>query len=1056
MTEGDGAVRRRWHPRKLLFKKRWMTAGAVAALATGTWLAREPIADEFIRGELESRGVPAQYRIDAIGFRSERLSNIVIGDPARPDLTARKVEVLLGYGFTGPNVSEIRAEGVRLYGRFVDGRLSFGALDKFRDPASTDPFALPDLAVLLRDARARVETPWGDVGAALNGSGNLRENFAGKLALVAPALSTAGCNAQHVSFYGDLRVRDVRPALVGPLRAQSLTCDNGAVRAASPQVAIDLSLSEDLRQWRGSADASIASIAAASLRADRLGVVARFDGSAVKTELDVDAEMARLRGPDFSADMVRLEAAGSVGSAAPRFDGTVDFANASLSAAARRAIADSARGLDGTPLGPLATKATGAIGRAMASTRGRADFQLTGEGPLARIDLIAPQLASASGARFTGSADSRVGYLYGAEQPTLLVAGEWRLGGGDLPSGTLNLDRRADGTLRGEARFAAYEAADNRLALDPVRFSGGADGALRFTTTALLSGPLAGGRIERLRVPLAGTLAPTGTLTLDGGCHRVGADRIEVSGFRLGRSAIDLCSRAGAPLLSAGPGGLRGAIRVPRIALTGMSGDSPLRIASGPAAIDLATLRWSLLGADVRLGEGDSVTRFTAQRIAGRAAGDRMTGELVGAAGKIGAVPLDMSEIAGQWRWANGALTLEGGLTLTDSAAPEARFYPLVSRDAVLRFADGAIEATAGFAERTTGTKILDTIIRHRFADGSGTADLKVDELRFDEAFQPDQLTYLAKGVVANVQGSVVGDGRIEWNAAGVTSRGTFATAGADLAAAFGPVKGLTATLSFDDLIGLRSAPGQVARIDEVNPGVPVREGVIEYSLLGDNRVRIEGGRWPFAGGELLLHPTTLNFAADQPRRMTFDVVGVDAAVFLQSFGFENINATGKFDGTLPVVFDGLGGRIEGGRIDAREGGGTLAYVGELSNRNLGTMANFAFGALRSLQYDDLTIILNGDLDGEMVTDIRFGGVGQGEGATRNFVTNQVAKLPFVFNVKITAPFRQLLTSAKGFYDPSLLIEQNLPALMRAQEEAEAAARGAATPVQPPESEPVQ
>ncbi|ABF52788.1 hypothetical protein [Sphingopyxis alaskensis] len=132
-----------------------MTAGAVAALAAATWLAREPIADEFIRSQLESRAVPAQYRIDAIGFRSERLSNIVIGDPARPDLTAATVEVLLGYGLAGPYVSEIRAEGVRLHGRFVDGRLSFGVLDRFRDPESTDPFALPDMAVILRDARAR-------------------------------------------------------------------------------------------------------------------------------------------------------------------------------------------------------------------------------------------------------------------------------------------------------------------------------------------------------------------------------------------------------------------------------------------------------------------------------------------------------------------------------------------------------------------------------------------------------------------------------------------------------------------------------------------------------------------------------------------------------------------------------------------------------------------------------------------------------------------------------------------------------------------------------------
>jgi hypothetical protein len=508
-------------------------------------------------------------------------------------------------------------------------------------------------------------------------------------------------------------------------------------------------------------------------------------------------------------------------------------------------------------------------------------------------------------------------------------------------------------------------------------------------------------------------------------------------------------------LLSAGPGGLRGHIRIPGLNLRGINGASPFVVTSGPANVDLTAMRWSLALADFRLGEGESVTRFGAQSIAGRPTAQGMAGELVGASGKIGAVPLNMSEIAGAWRWADGALTLDGGLLLTD-AAPEARFAPLVSSNATLRFADGVIDAKAGFNERTTGTKILDTVIRHRLTDSSGSADLLVKELRFDDRFQPDQLTSLALGVVANVQGSVVGDGRIEWTADGVTSRGTFATADANLAAAFGPVSGLTSTLTFDDLIGLRSAPGQIAKIKEINPGIPVLDGEIEYQLLGDNRVRVEGGSWPFAGGQLLLHPTTLDFGAEQTRRLSFDIVGVDAAVFLQSFGFENINATGKFDGTLPVEFSGLGGRIVGGRIDSREGGGTLAYVGELSNRNLGVIANFAFGALRSLKYDDLTIILNGDLDGEMVTDIRFGGVGQGEGATRNFLTNAVARIPLVFNVKITAPFRQLLTSAKGFYDPSLLIEQNLPALMRAQEEAEATEKARSGPVQPPESEPMR
>jgi hypothetical protein len=1039
----------------LLFKKRWLTAGAVAALIAGVWLAREPIADKFIREQLDSRGIAASYQIDHIGFRSERLSNVVIGDPKRPDLIAKKVEVALGYGWSGPYVSEIRADGVRLYGRFTDGRLSFGSLDKFRDPTSTDPFALPDLSVVLRDARARVETPWGDIGAALNGGGNLRTDFTGKLALVAPKVAAAGCSGDAVSFYGTVSVRDVRPRLVGPLRGKSLRCAEDSVTAASPQIALDLSLAENLQSWKGTANASIATLAAGPVQADRLGVIARFDGTAAQTKLEIDADMARVRGAGFGAETVSVEARGLVGSKAPQLDGRVTFARASASDALRRSIAEGGRGLAATPVGPLAEKAAAALARMLADAGGSADFALAGEGEAARIDVVALQLASASGARFTGSADSRISWLWAAAKPAIPAAGRWSFGGGDLPSGVIDLDRRADGAVSGLARLDPYAAGGARLALTPVRFSGDASGLLRFATNAELSGPLAGGRVERLTVPLGGVLAPTGALALNGGCSRVGAERIEVGGFRIGRSAIDLCSRPGAPLLSAGPDGLRGDIRIPGVRLRGVSGASPFAFDSGPAQIDLASMRWSLARADVRLGEGESITRFAAERLTGHGTATGMAGELAGANGKIGVVPLLMSEIGGQWRFAGGALSLDGALVLSD-AEPDARFFPLVSSDANLRFADGVIEATAGFNERKTGVRVVDTVIHHRLGDGTGSADLRVKELRFGETFQPNQLTRLALGVVANVQGSVVGDGRIDWSPGDVTSRGTFATANTNLAAAFGPVTGLTTTLTFDDLIGLKSAPGQIAQLKEINPGIPVIDGTIEYKLLGDNRIRVEGGSWPFAGGKLLLHPTTLDFNATEARRLSFDIVGVDAAVFLQSFGFDNINATGVFDGTLPVEFDGMGGRIVNGRIDSREGGGTLAYVGELSQHNLGTMANFAFGALRSLKYDDLTIVLNGDLDGEMVTDIRFGGVGQGEGATRNFLINQVAKLPFVFNVKIKAPFRQLLTSAKGFYDPSLLIEQNLPALMRAQEEAEAAAAGAKPPVQPPESEPVR
>src|SRR3546814_16689974 len=89
-----------------------------------------------------------------------------------------------------------------------------------------------------------------------------------------------------------------------------------------------------------------------------------------------------------------------------------------------------------------------------------------------------------------------IGYLYGADEPAVIATGRWSIGGGDLPSGTLSIARNEDGRVTGLASFEPYNAEGARLALTPVRFSGGAGGLLRFATTAALSGPLAGGRVR--------------------------------------------------------------------------------------------------------------------------------------------------------------------------------------------------------------------------------------------------------------------------------------------------------------------------------------------------------------------------------------------------------------------------------------------------------------------------------------------------------------------------------------------------------------------------------
>jgi len=1014
------------------------------------WTQRKPIADSFVADALEQRGVAARYEIAKIGFRTQRLEKISIGDPARPDLTADWAEILIAIRTSGPTVTGVRAGGVRLRGRLVDGTVSFGSVDRLLPAPSGQPFALPDLDLDLTDTRMRLDLPNGPIGLKLEGRGNLTGGFRGKLAAVAPQLTIGDCPLAGATAWLDLSVTDKAPRIAGPVRATAFSCAAAGLTLARPEAQVDAVLNDALNRWKGSMRLALPRVAMGTNRLDVVTGTVAFDGGRARTggELRIAAQSATLHGA--AGRGLSLTGAYRIGGTPQGFQvalgGKAAIDDAALDRPTLTRLASFRTAAAGTPVAPLAAALTDAARRAGSGMTLSGDFTVAQLGQAGSLQINALDASSRSGARLTMAGGAKIGWPAGGAQ----INGRLNLAGGGFPATAIDLAQSAPGAaIKGNVTVAPYAAGGARLALSRITFTANPDGSTRFDTRATLDGPIADGRITGLTLPLGGRIDARGGFALNPGCAPLRFASLGLAGLTLGATQLTLCPLDGPALLARTPGGtMVGGARIAAPRLAGRLGGSPITIAADDARFALRDGAIAAQGVAILMGEPDRVSRLDIGALTGQFGSAGGGGRFERLGGQIGNVPLIISDAAGNWTFVGGALKLDGGLHVAD-AATEPRFAPLLSDDFNLQLVDGKITARGVLREPAGRTAITSVDIIHDLSAGTGRAVLDVADLTFGHALQPDALTRLAFGVVANVEGAVTGRGEIRWSPEGVTSDGAFRTTGTNLAAAFGPVTNLSGEIRFTDLLGLQTAPGQIVTIGEVNPGLPVINGTLRYHLLPNQQVEIEGGEWPFATGRLTLEPTVLDLGAAKPRYLTFRVEGMDAAAFLQGFDFENINATGIFDGVLPIVFDEKGGRVVDGRLTVRQGGGSLAYVGQLTQEDLGNWGNIAFQALRAVRYQSLEVILNGDLDGEMVTQVRFAGLGQGEGTKQNFITRKIAALPIRFNVTIRAPFRQLLFSARSLYDPSLLIEQNLPALMEAQK-----ARGQPA-VQPPPPLPV-
>lgn len=1027
-------------------------AGAIVLGGSAAWLSRERIARDVIDDYLASRRVPARYDIVTLTPQEQVIENLVVGDPARPDLTARRMVIELGVGWTGPTVRRITVEGARLFASAKDGSFTLGALDPLVFTGEEGQPALPELNIALIDARALVESDYGRIGVKLDGGGRLDDGFAGTLAATAPRAGAAGCGAETATLYGKLTTADGVPRFAGPLRLGELAC--GGASLARADIGTRLSLTKDFSAAQADFKLEGQRAAYAALTGARLDGTAQLSWTADRIALGHDLTLADVSTPQ--GRLARLEALGDWRGAANlvsgQWEGTIRGAGLRPSPGLTASLAAAERGAQGTLVASLLAKARGGLTRALEGADFRADATLRRKGDSLGLAIPEASIVSASGTRV--AVLSRTSAQIGAGGVSGL-GGNILIGGEGLPDINGRMEQQRGGGWALRMAMADFAAGTDRMAIPRLTVRAAPGGAMAFDGLMTASGILPGGGVSELTVPLDGTWSSARGLAMGTRCTPLKFARLALSGLSLDARAINLCPERAGPIL-VWRDGLRLAARTGPLDLAGTLGESPAVLSAANAVLRYPE-PFAVEGLTAMIGTGSSEVRLSAANLTGRF-GSTIAGAFDGGTARLAPVPLDLDAIAGRWAYEDGVLRVtEGALTLSDRPAEgEARFVPLTAQGATLTLADGRITADAQLAHPQSGRTVANVAIAHDLASATGSARLGVPGVIFDKRFQPEDLTYLAKGVIAFADGTITGNGRIDWRGDTITSSGTFASDGFDFAAAFGPVRGVAGQVAFTDLLNLTTAPDQRLTIASINPGVEALAGTVQFELKDATLLTLEEARFPFMGGKLEMRPLVMDFSQPEERRYVFEITGLDAATFVSQLELSNIAATGIFDGTVPIIFDANGnGRIEGGLLLSRAGGGNVAYLGELSYENLGTMGNYAFSALRSLDYTQMSVTLDGDLAGEIITSFNFDGIRQGAGTSQNFITRRLGKLPIQFRINVRSQsFSQLAMIARGMSDPSTWLDLFEDSQVREQVDRLKAARPAGTAPAPPPAPP--
>ena len=742
------------------------------------------------------------------------------------------------------------------------------------------------------------------------------------------------------------------------------------------------------------------------------------------------------------------------------------LARSRLNAGAQERIRDAFPNLGEVPVGPTFASAERALDAAADRFDLNIPLALTRAGDSIRLFVAAPAEArAATGAtlRLSPLREDAPALVLQWPGPALHGAVSLELSGGRAPDATLLLDTvdwrpraplEADGTLTianwraGRASIAAEE-----LGVSFIAMPGGA-GRVDLRGLASLTGPIGDGEVRDLtpNLDVAILWQPGWRVVPNRGCLPTRLGGLDVAGLSFGSGNFALCALNDTLIAADSNENLSGGFVVRQLALNGrLAGPAaqPARITSrtiagrfgGRVGDMLLALEADAPRLAVDMAEGRTLTVALQRLTADAHVADRWRVAGAFEAGMLSdpALPGSLSAIAGTWSAEpeDGRPTIRvasGGALLTANrpATEEERllFNPLrlAEVNAILR--QGRLEANGQIVLDAEDHQLASFTAQHDMDDGVGAAQVIAPSVVFNEALQPYHITERARGVVANVRGPASGVADINWSREDINARGVVRLDGVSFATTTLPiVQDVRGAVAFDDLFALTTPPGQQVTVGLINPGIAVRDGTVRFQLLPQQRVSIEHAVFAFAGGQLAMQPTTVRFGQDETR-IVLTLSDVDAANLIATLNVPDLAATGRLEGSFPLLLTARTAYIENGELHALPGGGMLSYTGDAGQSATG-VTRVAFDALRGFEYDALALRLNGDISGDVLTEIEFSGRNTGRPVDLGPVAPvpglgnvTVRGVPFDFNVRITAPFRRLAQTAASITDPAFIINR--------------------------------